>query len=158
MPISRVENKRSRSFIDQFNVHHGTEHSELNINTRVLKRFRDLIENRTRNLPRRRRGETRTTPLTSISEQRELADQKNRTADIQQRPVKARLPVYCAEDAKIDRLVHQIIDVRLLVIVVDTNEYDQTLFDLARRLIIDGYFGSARALDYESQLPKLQSV
>jgi hypothetical protein len=95
----------------------------------------------------RRRGGDETGPaaFAAVAEQRELADDEHRPADIDQRQV--HLPIGIVENAKLHRLVGKLLGVGFHIALLHAEQHEQAAADLTDDLAVDGDAGPGDALE-----------
>ena len=74
-----------------------------------------------------------------------MAHDKHRAADIRQRQI--HFPFGVVKDAKLNRLIGELMRVGIGVVLLDAEKNDETLADLANDLSLDGDAGPRNALD-----------
>src|SRR5262249_49851328 len=118
---------------------HGAESSCLNRNALHASRGNEGLVEPLGQLRGRGLDEAWPAALAAVAQQRELAHDQERPVGVGKREIHLALGI--VEDAKLDRLVGELLSVGLGVALLDAEQYDQAATDLAHDLIIDSDTG-----------------
>src|SRR5712664_1463228 len=132
--LLRIQQQRHRPLIDDAHLHGGPEYSLADLHPARPHLLAELRIERLRYLRPCRIDETRPGPLPGISEQRELRDGQDPSANIQHGSI--HLPLLILEHAQVDHLVREPPRIVVGVRTSDPNQHTQSSPDGTRHLAV----------------------
>src|SRR5258708_9292919 len=139
-----VKPDRDRPLIPNLNCHRSTKYPTCDSKPIASKSILEVLKETFCNYWRRGIGKTGTAAPAHIGIERELRDDQNFSAGIEERAV--HLAFFVAEDAHMDNLISQSLYLNLAIGPPYSKKYQKSLTYLADYFPINGYTGTAYSL------------
>ena len=136
-PARSLEHDGYRAVVDELDGHARTEDPGLNGNPFTPQRRAKVLVERLGLLGASGVAEARAVALPRVGDQRELADDERRAADVEDAPVEPSLLV--PEDAKPRDLCGEVLRCRVVIGTCDPEQHDQAHVDLPADVIVDAH-------------------